>query len=107
MVSAWASEKNAFGFCDRCSFRYPLSELRIEFTNLVPNGYRVCPECWDIDHEQLQIGRYRSDDIQSLRDPRPDNAQAESRRLFAWSPVGQIATSTVRVRLGVVTVTTT
>lgn len=105
MATAWVSENNAFGFCDRCSFRYPLNELKYEFTNLIRNGLRVCPECFDEDHPQLQVGRYRTDDVQSLRDPRPDNSQAASRRLSAWNPVGQDATSKTRVLVGLVTIT--
>jgi len=106
MANAWASEHKAFGFCDRCAFRYPLMDLKYEVTNLVRNGYRVCPECFDPDHPQLQIGRYRSDDIQSLRDPRPDNSQAASRRLYSWNPVGHPTTGATRVRVGLVTITT-
>ena len=34
----------------------------------------MCPECWDPDHPQLQLGMYPVDDPQGLRDPRPDRS---------------------------------
>jgi hypothetical protein len=33
---------------------------------------KVCPECWDPDHPQLQLGMYPVDDPQAVRQPRPD-----------------------------------
>jgi hypothetical protein len=36
----------------------------------------------------LQLGRLKMDDPQALRDPRPDTGEAESRKLYAWDPVG-------------------
>lgn len=33
--------------CDRCGFKFPLSALRKEWTNLM-----VCSECWDYRHPQ-------------------------------------------------------
>ena len=34
----------------------------------------MCPECWDPDHPQLQLGMYPVDDPQALRNPRPDRS---------------------------------
>ena len=39
----------------------------------------VCPECWDPDQPQNQLGRYNVDDPQALRNPRPDQGLTESR----------------------------
>ena len=87
-MSAFATGKKAYGYCDRTGFRYPLKDLVRQFENLRPNGLLVGKDMVDIDHEQLQIGRVKSDDPQTLKDPRPDKELAESRALFAWNPVG-------------------
>ena len=42
----------------------------------------------DEDQPQLRLGRMSMDDPQALRNARPDKAEAESRRLYAWNPVG-------------------
>jgi len=34
-------------------------------------GLKVCPECWDPDQPQLQVGRWPVSDPQALRSPRP------------------------------------
>ena len=45
-MSAYAEGKKAFGFCDRCGFRYKLKELKAETVNLASTNLLVCPECW-------------------------------------------------------------
>jgi len=68
----------------------------------------------DEDQPQLQLGKIRMDDPQALRNPRPDQSLDESRRLFAWNPVGGGVTSLgsrtvgldIEAKLGRVTVTT-
>lgn len=70
-MSAYAEGKKAFGFCDRCGFRYKLRELKAETVNLASTNLLVCPECWDPDHPQNMLGRLRVDDPQALRNPRP------------------------------------
>ena len=52
------------------------------------NGLRVCSVCLDLDNPQLQLGRYKVDDPQSLLDPRPDTGYLGSTGLFGWLPVG-------------------
>ena len=42
----------------------------------------------DEDQPQLQLGRIRTLDPQALRNARPDTAQGESRKFFAFDPVG-------------------
>jgi len=80
--------KNAFGFCDRTGFRYPLDELVPQYVNRQPTGLLVGKDMLDIDHEQLQLGDVDANDPQTLDDPRPDMSLAESRRLYSWRPVG-------------------
>ncbi len=75
MARAFASNKNAQGICDRCGFTYPLKELRKERTNLNETNMMVCPECWDPDHPQNQLGRQTYEDPQALRNPRIDTGE--------------------------------
>jgi hypothetical protein len=102
----FAGGKHAHGFCDRCDFRYPLGELKWEFEDKKKNGLRVCPDCLDLGHPQLQLGRFRVYDPQTLRDPRPDHSRAESVSLFSWEPVGGTDDLEMTVSIGSVTVTT-
>ncbi len=78
-MGVYASGKLAHGFCDVCGFRYPLKSLRETILNLKPTGILSCPTCWDPDHPQLQVGRHKVFDPQSLRRPRPDPAMLDSR----------------------------
>jgi hypothetical protein len=87
-MTQFAEGKYAFGFCDRCGFRYDLKELKDEVVDTRLSGFLVCPECFDQDQPQYQLGRMPVDDPISLENPRPDKAQAESRRLYAFDPIG-------------------
>lgn len=104
-MSQYAAGKHAFGFCDRCGFRFDLSDLKTEIVDKRPNGLRVCEPCLDVDHEQLQLGRFRIFDPQALKDPRPDISRAESIGLFGWNPVGDNITLDMTASVGSVTVT--
>ena len=70
-MASYAKGKKAFGFCDRCGFRYDLKDLKPETVNLVSTNLLVCEECWDSDHPQNMLGRIKYDDPQALRNPRP------------------------------------
>ena len=87
-MSSYAAGKKAFGFCDRTGFRYPLRDLVPQIENGRPNGLLVGRDVVDEDQPQLQLGRLNMDDPQALRNPRPDQGEAESRRLYAFDPVG-------------------
>lgn len=78
-MARFASEKNAFGTCDRCDFRYPLRSLRKERKNRSQHNLRVCPECYDTDHPQSKLGDQAKQDNEGLRDPRIDLSQLQSR----------------------------
>lgn len=78
--------KHAFGFCDRTGFRYPLKDLVYEYQNGVRTGLRVGRDVADKDHPQNFVGKARTDEPQSLYDPRPD--PLTDRGLFGWNPVG-------------------
>ena len=87
-MSSFTKGKYAFGYCDLTGFRYPLKDLVPEIVNQRPTGFLVGRDVVDPDQPQLQLGRLKTADPQALRDPRPDQGLAESRRLFAFDPVG-------------------
>jgi hypothetical protein len=74
MPNKFASGKWSIAECDRCGQRYKLTELRklVIKTKLV--NIKVCPECWEEDHPQLQLGMYPVEDAQAVREPRPDTS---------------------------------
>ena len=84
---SFAKGKYAFGFCDKTGFRYPLHELKEEYSNGAPTGFLVGPDVWDGDQPQNFLGRLKIFDPQSLRNPRPDRFD-DSRGIFGWNPVG-------------------
>jgi hypothetical protein len=72
MPSKYASGKHSIAECDRCGQRYMLKELRTQTLKTKPYKVKVCKECWDPDHPQLQLGLYPVNDPQAVREPRPD-----------------------------------
>ena len=101
MGNRFASGKNAISECDRCGQRFKLKVLKTEIIKLKNYNLLVCPECWDPDHPQLQLGMFPVDDPQALRNPRPDRRYTVSglladgysgggSRIFqwGWNPVG-------------------
>lgn len=101
MGNRFASGKNAISECDRCGQRFKLKKLRKEIIKTKNYNLLVCPQCWDPDHPQLQLGMYPVDDPQGIRDPRPDisytlsglnvnGVPSEGSRIFqwGWNPVG-------------------
>lgn len=95
----------ALGLCDRCGFSFRLNELKSEIYDERPNGLLVCIACLDKDNPQLQLGRQKIFDPQSLIDPRPDVGRLGSIGLFGWMPIGNPLTN-IQCELGTVTVTT-
>lgn len=101
MGNRYASGKNAIAECDRCGQRFKLKVLKTEIIKTKQYNLLVCPECWDPDHPQLQLGMWPVDDPQALRNPRPDRSYVISglladnelgggSRIFqwGWAPVG-------------------
>jgi hypothetical protein len=72
MPNQFASGKYAIAECDRCGQRYKLKELRKLTIKTKQVAIKVCPECWEEDQPQLQIGMYPVNDPQAVREPRPD-----------------------------------
>lgn len=95
--SRFASGKHAIAMCDRCGFKYKLKQLRSLVIKTKQVNILVCPECWEPDQPQLQLGMYPVNDPQAVRNPRPDssyygignNGAGGSRVIeWAWNPVG-------------------
>ncbi len=129
MPSKFASGKYAISQCDRCNFRFPLKKLRRLVIKTKNVNILVCPECWEPDQPQLQLGMYPVNDPQALRNPRPDSNSyitsgvnvdgnpSGGSRIFQWgyAPVGGARANAdgltpnnlaLGVTLGTVTVTT-
>jgi hypothetical protein len=101
MANRFASGKNSIAECDRCGFRYKLTALKKLVVKTKVYDLKVCPECWEPDQPQLQLGMYPVDDPQGVRDPRPDLSYQVSGLLadgelgggsrvfqWGWNPVG-------------------
>ena len=89
MSSNYALGKKAIAECDRCGIQYKLKELKTLTIKTKNVNLLVCPTCWEPDNPQLQLGMYRVEDPQALRDPRPDTSYEQSRDIqWGWDPVG-------------------
>jgi len=72
--SNFASGKYAIAECDRCGQRYKLTQLKKLTIKTKQVSIKVCPECWEPDQPQLQLGMYPVNDPQAVREPRPDTS---------------------------------
>jgi hypothetical protein len=91
MPSKFASGKWAIAECDRCAFRYKLKELKQLVIKTKNVNILVCPECWEPDQPQLQLGLYPVNDPQAIRNPRPDfSGYPQSRALVLPLNIGPI-----------------
>ena len=72
MTTMFASGKFAIAECDRCGFRFKLTALKKLTIKTKNVSIKVCPECWEADQPQLQLGMYPVNDPQAVREPRPD-----------------------------------
>jgi len=101
MGNRFSSGKNSIAECDRCGFQFKLKELKKEVIKTKTYDLKVCPQCWDPDQPQLQLGMYPVDDPQGVQDPRPDTTYVVSglgsdgyndggSRIiqWGWNPVG-------------------
>ena len=101
MANRFSSGKNSIAECDRCGFQFKLRELKKEVIKTKTYDLKVCPQCWDPDQPQLQLGMYPVDDPQGVQDPRPDttylisglgsdgyNGGGSRVIQWGWNPVG-------------------
>ena len=73
MPNQFASGKYAIAQCDRCNFRFKLKQLKSLVIKTKNVNILVCPECWEPDQPQLQLGMYPVYDPQAIRNPRVDS----------------------------------
>jgi len=78
MASKYSSGKFAIAQCDRCNFRFKLSQLKRLVIKTKNVNILVCQDCWEPDQPQLQLGMYPVNDPQAVRDPRPDTSYYQS-----------------------------
>lgn len=72
MPNRFSSGKFSIAQCDRCGFRFKLQKLKSLTIKTKRVNILVCPECWEQDHPQLQLGLYPISDPQAVRNPRSD-----------------------------------
>lgn len=129
MPNRFSSGKFAIAECDICGQRYKLKQLKELIVKTKRINVLACPECWNPDHPQLQLGMYPVEDPQAVRNPRRDNSYFQSGLLvngypgegsrdiqWGWAPVGGASANAydmtpnnlvARTYVGAVTVTTT
>jgi hypothetical protein len=78
MSTRFALGKKAIALCDRCGFQFKLKQLKTLTIKTKNVNLLVCPDCWEPDQPQLQLGMYPIDDPQALRNPRPDSSYLQS-----------------------------
>lgn len=78
MTTMFASGKFAIAECDRCGFRFKLTDLKKLIVKTKVVAIKVCRECWEPDQPQLQLGMYPVNDPQAVREPRRDNSYYQS-----------------------------
>ena len=104
-MSAFASNKNAYGICDVSGFRYKLIDMKKTW-----NGLLVGPDMFDPKHPQIEP-RNVATDPQALQDSRPDTAD-DNNFFTVYTNVGlgklgtQLTTFEVACGVGSVTITT-
>jgi hypothetical protein len=72
MPNPFASGKWALAICDNCGRTVKYSELKRDRVAQRMTGVLVCEDCWDEDHPQLMLGRFRIEDPITLQHARPD-----------------------------------
>lgn len=88
MGNRFSSGKNSIAMCDRCGFRFKLTELRKLVVKTKINNVLVCSACWDPDQPQLLLGMYPVDDPQAVRNPRRDTTYVTAGVNTAGFPTG-------------------
>lgn len=101
MAEQFSSGKHSIAECDRCGFRFKLKQLQALVIKTKQVNILVCPECYEADHPQLQLGMYPVSDPQAVRNPRRDNSYRQSgvtaigtigsgsrTTQWGWAPVG-------------------
>ena len=77
---AYASGKHSLARCDRCGFVEKYLDLKQEW-----NGLRVCHECFEPKHPQLEPKPHTADP-QGLQNARPDRVEPKTDPLLTSNP---------------------
>ena len=101
-MTLYASGKNALAICDICGLSYKLRQLKKIVRNRVQTNLKACPKCWEEDHPQNDLGRYRVEDAQAIRDSRPDFAELpDVRGMYFQIPEATVITSVAGITVTV------
>lgn len=89
MANRFTVGNRAISECDRCGIRVKLKDLKKLVIKTKQVAIKVCNECWEEDHPQLQLGYYPVADPQAVRDPRPDFAGYYASGVLANGSIGE------------------
>ncbi len=70
-MSTFTRGAKAPGICERCGFRYRLSQLQFQVEGGKRTELLVCPSCLDVDNPQYMAARLKVTDPQRIRRPAP------------------------------------
>jgi hypothetical protein len=85
MTNPFASGRHAKAICDGCGRTVKYNELHRDVHAQRLTGGLVCDDCWDDDHPQLMLGRFRIEDPIALQHPRPDWKNTQG--LMGFNPI--------------------
>lgn len=98
MSTMFAAGRWAIAECDRCGFRYKLNTLKKLTIKTKNVSIKVCPECFEADQPQLQLGMFPVFDAMAVREPRRDNSYYQSGNtgldVFVNGGIGVLANGT-------------
>tara|TARA_R100000231_G_scaffold80785_1_gene62077 strand:+ start:1085 stop:1381 length:297 start_codon:yes stop_codon:yes gene_type:complete len=94
----YAVGRKSLGICDRCGFEYRYLELQKEW-----NGLKVCPQCYEQKHPQLEPSP-PPHEPEVLHEPRTDRTEPQT--VFVGQTIFNISKPLQAIiQLGTVTVT--
>ena len=77
-ATRYTQGKYTIAECDRCGFQYKRRVLKELVVNDAQTNLQVCPQCWEPDHPQYQVGKYPVVDPQAIMNPRPDRSLSDT-----------------------------
>jgi hypothetical protein len=88
-MNAYTQNPKTPAQCPRCGLRMLLGDLKRQVVAGRPTALRVCGDCLDEDQPQLLLGRLRTSDPQTVRNPSPpDEAEIGPGRLDITFQIG-------------------
>ena len=86
---AFAAGKLTWGICDTCGQRYRLRQLKEQW-----DGFKACPECFDLKQPQLDPPPVGADP-EAILNPRPDRTEPAAVSMLTSNPLLSTASSAV------------